>query len=124
MRQRLYVDPHDAHVTIVSDPLPTILEGVPVQLGRLDVAVDKPGFMLNPTSCQPREIVGDLGSAAGQTARVVNRFQVGGCGDLPYRPRLALGLSGPAKELRKGGHPQLDATLTTTPATRTSGASA
>ncbi len=36
---------------IVSDPLPRILQGIPLQIRSVSVAVDKPGFMLNPTSC-------------------------------------------------------------------------
>ena len=61
VRQKIYVDPIDAHVTVVSDPLPTIVKGVPVRLQRLEVDVDKPGFMVNPTSCAPKAISGTLG---------------------------------------------------------------
>ena len=32
VRQAIYVDPIDAHVTVVSDPLPTVVKGVPVRL--------------------------------------------------------------------------------------------
>jgi hypothetical protein len=40
VRQKIYVDPIDGHVTVVSDPIPTIVKGVPVRLQRLDVNVD------------------------------------------------------------------------------------
>jgi hypothetical protein len=40
----------DAHVTVKSDPLPTIVEGIPLRLRQVSVIVDKPGFMLNPTA--------------------------------------------------------------------------
>jgi hypothetical protein len=33
VRQALYVDPTTAQVTAVSDPFPTILDGVPLQIG-------------------------------------------------------------------------------------------
>ncbi len=68
VRQKIYVDPIDAHVTVVSDPVPTIVKGVPTRLQRLDVDVDKPGFMINPTSCAAKTIAGTLSSAGGQTA--------------------------------------------------------
>lgn len=111
VRQRIYVDRHDAHVTIVSDPLPTIVSGVPVQLQRLEVSVDKPGFMVNPTSCAPKTITGTLSSALGQAVAVQDRFQVGECGSLGLEPKLALKLTG-RRELRTGGQPGLDALVT------------
>lgn len=113
VRQKLYVDPDDAHVTVVSDPIPTILQGVPTRIQRLDVSVDKPGFMINPTSCEASSIGGSLSSSTGQTSPISTRFQVGSCGDLAYAPKLALALGGDAKELKNGGHPQLSATLMT-----------
>ena len=94
VRQKIYVDPIDAHVTVVSDPLPTIVKGVPVRLQRLDVSVDKAGFMINPTSCAAKAIGGTLSAADGQTAPINVRFQVGACSDLALKPGLALSLSG------------------------------
>jgi hypothetical protein len=138
VRQKIYVDPRDAHVTVVSDPLPTIVKGVPVRLQKLNVTVDKPGFMRNPTSCAEKTIGGDLHSVAGITAHVANRFQVGGCEGLALQPKLGLTLTGrgqttasksstrsakrthakkaaaspKALGLTDGGHPDLDAHLT------------
>lgn len=111
VRQKLYVDPETAQVTVASDPIPTILQGVPTRIQRLDVHVDKPGFMINPTTCEPQAIGGSLSSDAGQSQAVDVRFQASACGDLPYAPKLGLKIGGPAKDLRNGGHPQLDATL-------------
>ncbi|MBF6620483.1 MAG: hypothetical protein ITG02_09675 [Patulibacter sp.] len=110
VRQRIYVDRNDAHVTIVSDPLPHIVSGVPVQLQRLEVAVDKPGFMVNPTSCEPTKITGTLAAVNGRTATIDSRFQVGDCASLDLEPKLGLELTG-ASQLKTGGHPGLDATL-------------
>jgi hypothetical protein len=112
VRQKLYVDPNDAHVTVVSDPLPTIVKGVPVRLQRLDVNVDKPGFIINPTSCATKTISGTLSSASGQTVPITNRFQVGDCASLGYAPKLAMGLSGKG-QTKDGAHPTLTARLAT-----------
>jgi hypothetical protein len=111
VRQKIYVDPIDAHVTVVSDPLPTIVKGVPVRLQRLEVNVDKPGFMVNPTSCAPKTIGGTLGGADGQTAPINVRFQVGECGSLALKPALALTLSGKGQTV-DGKHPAVTANLT------------
>ncbi|NLT07091.1 MAG: hypothetical protein GXY03_12370 [Solirubrobacterales bacterium] len=104
VRQKVYVDPFTAEVSVVSDPLPTIVKGVPVRLQRVDVLVDKPGFMINPTSCAQKQVDGVLGSAAGQSAPVSARFQASDCADLKFKPRLGLRLTGP-RQTRTGKHP-------------------
>lgn len=108
VRQKLYVDANTAQVSVVSDPIPTILQGVPTRIQRLDVSVDKPGFMINPTTCDAQAVGGALTSDAGQAQAVNVRFQASSCADLKYAPRLDLKLSG---QLKNGGHPRLDATL-------------
>jgi hypothetical protein len=110
VRQKVYVDPATAEVRVVSDPIPTIVKGVPTRLQRLDVNVDKPGFMVNPTSCKPKEIEATLRSAAGQSAALNARFQVGSCGELAYSPKLTLGLTG-RKQVTTGKHPGIRARL-------------
>jgi hypothetical protein len=110
VRQKVYVDPMTAEVRVVSDPIPTIVKGVPTRLQRLDVNVDKPGFMVNPTSCEPKEVKATLRSAAGQTVALNTRFQVGACGDLAYSPKLTLGLTG-RKQVTTGKHPGIRAKL-------------
>ena len=47
--------PGNAAVTIVSDPLPTQLKGIPLQLKQVNVSVDRPGFEFNPTNCDADE---------------------------------------------------------------------
>jgi hypothetical protein len=111
VRQKIYVDPITAQVTVVSDPLPTIVKGVPVRLQRLDVNVDKPGFIINPTSCAAKSITGTLGAVDGQSATINVRFQVGDCASLALKPSLGLTLSGKG-QTRDGGHPAVSATLT------------
>jgi hypothetical protein len=111
VRQKIYVDPIDAHVTVVSDPVPTIVSGVPVRLQRLDVNVDKAGFIINPTSCAAKEIKGNLHSIAGNTAALSVRFQVGSCSDLTLKPNLDLTLSGKG-QTTDGKHPAVTANLT------------
>jgi uncharacterized repeat protein (TIGR01451 family) len=114
VRQKIYVDPIDAHVTVVSDPVPTIVKGVPVRLQKLEVAVDKPDFIINPTSCAAKTISGTLSAVGGQTAAVTNRFQVGDCASLALKPDLALSLSGKG-QTTDGKHPAITANLTQKP---------
>lgn len=102
----------DAQVTVKTDPLPTILGGVPLRLRSLGVVLDRPGFMLNPTNCAPATIGADLRSVDGATANASNRFQVGECEKLAYQPKLTAELKGKTSELKAKGHPGFAVQLT------------
>jgi hypothetical protein len=114
VRQKIYVDPITAQVTVVSDPLPTILKGIPLQIRLADVHIDRPDFTINPTSCAPKAISATVRSDAGTAAAVDSRFQVGSCGDLALKPSLALTLSGKG-QTRDGGHPAVSAVVSQPP---------
>ena len=112
LRNALRVNSTTAQVTAISDPLPQILQGVPIEYRDIRVDVDRPGFTLNPTSCAPMTLAGAIGSAAGQTAAVSAPFQVGGCKALGFKPKLALHLKGGTK---RGDYPRLRAVLKARP---------
>jgi hypothetical protein len=94
VRARIEVDPHTADLTIVSDPLPTILQGIPLQLQHVNVTVDRPGFTFNPTNCDPLSIDGALTSSQGQSAAVSTPFQVTNCARLEFEPGFSVSTSG------------------------------
>ncbi len=110
VRQVLNIDPTDAHVTVTSDPFPTILDGVPLRLRRVDVNLNRANFTVNPTSCDPAQITGALTSTGGATASVSSRFQAGGCQALGFSPSLKISLTGKGKTV-SGDHPTLTAKL-------------
>jgi hypothetical protein len=107
-RVALQVDPRTARVTAKSDPLPQILEGVPVTYRTIDVAVDRPNFALNPTDCDPMTVDGTATSDKGTVANLSDRFQLGGCAALGFKPKLAMRLFGATN---RGAHPRLRAVL-------------
>jgi hypothetical protein len=76
-------------VTVVSDPIPTILKGIPLNVQKLNVTLDRLGFMLNPSSCAPMQIGAQVTSAQGTVADVASRFQVGDCAALPFIPKFS-----------------------------------
>jgi hypothetical protein len=107
VRSAIHVDPTDAHVTVVSDAFPSIIDatggdgqsdGFPVHLRSVTVTIDRPGFTLNPTSCNPMAVTGQLTSTKGATAPVESRFQVGGCQSLPFHPTLEAFTQGQASK--------------------------
>jgi hypothetical protein len=111
VRQKIYVDPVDAHVTVVSDPVPTIVKGVLARLQNIQVDIDKPGFTLNPSDCSAKQVATTLHSNSGATAGASSRFQASGCANLPFKPNLTLALTG-KKQVTTGKHPGVKATVT------------
>jgi hypothetical protein len=98
VRAGLYIDPNTAQVTTKADPLPTILQGIPLDVRSVSVDVDRPQFTLNPTNCTPMAATGQETSTQGQTASLSERFQVGGCQSLPFHPSLTASVASKASK--------------------------
>jgi hypothetical protein len=94
IRQALFIDPNDAHVTDVSDPFPVIRDGIPLRIKRVDVDLNRENFTLNPTSCQEKHIAATATSTTGAQAGLSQRFQAAGCGALPFHPEFTASTSG------------------------------
>ena len=112
VRAALHVDPDSAQVKAVSDEIPTILQGIPLNVRSIALKADKPEFILNPTSCDPMKVEGSSTSVFGQGAGLSNPFQVGDCGLLAFKPQLTLNLKGGTKRAQ---YPALTALLTARP---------
>ncbi len=110
VRAGIYVDPETAQATVKSNPLPQILEGVPILYRTIHIAVDRPEFTIAPTDCEPMSIGSTVVSDGGRNAHPSNRFQVGECAALGFEPQLSLRLKGKA---RRGAYQQLTAHLKT-----------
>jgi hypothetical protein len=91
VRAALHIDPADGHATVTTDPLPVLLNstGVPTRLRRVDISIDRPGFVLNPTSCEPMSVGATFRSTSGVASAATSRFQVGGCQSLPFKPSFS-----------------------------------
>ncbi len=108
VRNALRVDPTTTQVTAESDPLPQILEGIPVTYRDVRVEVNRPEFTINPTNCSQFAVTSLLTSASGQAASPQARFAAASCERLGFKPTLALQMSGQTK---RTGNPALTATL-------------
>jgi hypothetical protein len=106
VRNALRIDPETAQITVDSDPFPTILHGIPLDLRDVRVNVNRDHFTLNPTSCEALSVDATIASAQGASAQRQNRFQVAGCDRLGFKPRLGLKLRGGTK---RGDNPALTA---------------
>jgi hypothetical protein len=108
VRSAINIDPESAQVSVKSDPLPQILEGVPVAYRDVRVSVDRNQFILNPTNCNQMSVTGQIHSAQNASAGVSSPFKVGGCDKLGFAPKLQLSLKGSTKH---AGHPALTAVV-------------
>ncbi len=108
----LYIDPKTAQITAVSDPIPSILQGIQLDVRSIQIKMDRPEFTRNPTSCDPMAFTGQLISTLSQPAALQNRFQLAECGRLGFEPKMSLSLTG---GIKRRGHPALTATLETRP---------
>jgi hypothetical protein len=114
VRSKVDVDPTDAHLTVVSDAFPTMLDGIPLQLQHINVDVNRPGFVFNPTSCEPMKLTGELESAEGATASVSNPFQVTNCAALSFKPEFKVSTSAKTSRV-EGASLHVTLTLPNTP---------
>ncbi len=110
VRQKVCVDPADAHVTATSDPLPTVWHGIPVRIRSVTVSVDRSGFMLNPSDCAQKQVAATLRSPQGASRELASPFRVSGCASLAFKPRLSLRLTG-RKQIKTGRHPGVRAVV-------------
>lgn len=117
VRSAIHVDPANAQVSIDSagsDPIPHIIDGIPIHLRDIRVYIDRPETTVNPTSCE-RSILSSTLAASGAsfadpgddtTATASVPFQPFDCASLGFRPRLSLRLGGGT---RRGEYPSLRA---------------
>jgi len=110
VRTAIDLNPVTAQVIAKSDPLPQILEGVPISYRDVRIEVQKPDFTVNPTSCEQREVKTKIYSTQGAVATPSVPTKVGDCGALNFGPKLAFKVKGGTN---RGDFQALTATLTT-----------
>jgi hypothetical protein len=94
VRAQIEVDPHTAALTVTSDPLPQILDGIPLRLRTANVTVDRPNFTFNPTNCAQLRIEGTITGAQGAVYHASAPFAVAGCHGLSFGPQFKVYTSG------------------------------
>src|SRR4029077_17643135 len=80
-----------------SDPIPHIIDGIPIHIRDIRVHIDRPQFTVNPTSGKPLRTTSPLAGSSppfpdpfAQAATASDPFQVAGCSSLGFRPKLSL----------------------------------
>jgi hypothetical protein len=101
VRAAVNVNPSTAALTVTSEPLPQILQGVPLHIRAVNVTMNREHFIFNPTDCDPQSINATLTSALGASVPVSTRFQATNCTSLAFTPKFTVTTSG--KTSRAGG---------------------
>ncbi len=96
VRAKVEVDPHTAALTVTTNTaaqghaIPSIIEGIPLQIKHVNVDITRPGFTFNPTDCNPTQITGTIASAEGAASTVSIPFQVTNCASLKFQPGFSV----------------------------------
>ncbi len=101
VRASIAVDPRTASATIASGPLPAMKEGIPLQVKSVDMDVNRPDFMFNPTNCDPLSVTGTVQSTEGARVQESSHFQATNCAALAFKPTFAASTAG--RTSRNGG---------------------
>jgi hypothetical protein len=94
VRAKIEVDRHTSQITVTTDPLPTIVKGIPADLRSINAVINRPEFMFNPTDCNPMSFSGTATSTEGVVAPLASHFQVGSCQALKFAPDFKVSTSG------------------------------
>jgi hypothetical protein len=91
VRSQIFVNKETAAVTVISEPIPQMVKGVPAQIKELNVTVERPGnepFEFNPTNCEGLKIGGAVTGHEGGSTGISEPFHLSNCSSLPFKPTL------------------------------------
>jgi hypothetical protein len=105
VRARIEVDPKTAALTVTTDPagphaIPHLIDGVPVQIQKVNVTITRNRFTFNPTSCKPLALTGTIAGTEGGVGLASVPFQVTNCAALKFSPKFSVSTSGHASKAR------------------------
>ena len=93
-RSAISVNPETSALTVTADPLPTELDGIPLQLRLVNVTINRPEFTFNPTNCDNPAVTGTLTSTEAASAGESSSLQILDCKALQFKPKFSVSTSG------------------------------
>ncbi len=113
VRVALRVDPLDAHVIADSETVPEIIGGIPIRMRSIQVNINKPNFMINPTNCSPFSVASEGIGDQGTVANFSSYFQAVDCSILQFAPKMSISQLGGNKDTKRSKDPSLAIELNT-----------
>jgi hypothetical protein len=101
----------DGGLTVTTSPLPRLIGGVPVSIRSFALTLDRPGFILNASSCAELAVRATLEGVGGTVANVAAPYQATDCAGLKFSPKLEATIGARGKT-GVGSFPPLKATIT------------
>jgi hypothetical protein len=106
VRAKLEINPRTAQATVTTNPpgspysIPASLDGIPLQIKRINATINRPKFTFNPTNCDPLTATGTATSIEGATSAVFSSpFQAVDCTNLTFAPKVTVTAGGHASKL-------------------------
>lgn len=112
---KLRVRPADQGLDVEADGIPLRQGGVAFSIRSLRLTLDRPGFTLAPTSCEPLPVRGSFTSDLDGTSASETTYRADGCAGLPFTPKMTASLGDTRREVGEGGHPSFTADVTQAP---------
>jgi hypothetical protein len=100
VRAKIEINPLTAALTVTTNQpsegyaIPSIIDGIPVQIQHVNVNINRPGFTFNPTNCNKMEVTGAIDSDEGASAALTDPFSVTNCAALKFTPKFTVSTSG------------------------------
>jgi hypothetical protein len=100
VRGKIEINPYTTALTVTTNSenegyaIPHFIDGIPVQIRKVNFITTRPGFQFNPTNCNPTQVSATIESAEGATDNVSVPFQVTNCAVLKFAPKFTASTSG------------------------------
>jgi hypothetical protein len=100
VRGKIEINPITTAITITSNPpgttdsIPTSIEGIPLEIKKINATTTRTGFQFNPTNCSKMEVTGTIHSSEGGTDSIGVPFQVTNCQALKFTPKFSVSTQG------------------------------
>ena len=93
-RAKIEVNPVTAAVTVRTGEIPRILDGIPLEVKQIYATINRSGFTIDGTNCNPMKVTGSVGGWEGGTSLISDPFQLGSCGNLAFHPDFTASTQG------------------------------
>ena len=113
VRVAIHIDPLDAHVIADSEAIPEIIGGIPLRLRSIQVNINRPNFMINPTNCSPFQTVSQGVGNQGTVVSFTSPFIAVNCSTLAFSPKMSVTQLGGHRATARGKDPALQFDLDT-----------